>query len=62
MRTFVFNKLVRDKILKQMEEAGDVVKWHRLDDEAFGAELIKKLEEELDELDEEFGKNLGKWN
>ncbi len=57
MRTFTFNKLVRDKILQQMEEAGDVVKWHRLEDESFGQELIKKLEEELDELDEEFGKD-----
>jgi predicted house-cleaning noncanonical NTP pyrophosphatase (MazG superfamily) len=40
-----------------MEDNGDKVVWRTLDDEEFAAELAKKLEEELDELDGEVGKD-----
>ena len=54
---FRFDKLVRDKIAPQMEKDGCIVKWRVLDDEEFAAELAKKLEEELDELEGGVGKN-----
>lgn len=57
MRTFIYNKLVRDKIVPEMEESGSVVKWRKLDDEEFTEEIAKKLEEELDELEEGVGKD-----
>lgn len=36
---------------------GTISVWRRLNDEEFTVELAKKLEEELDELDEEVGQN-----
>ena len=57
MRTFRYDKLVRDKIVPEMETEGSRVVWRRLDDAEFATELAKKLEEELDELDEEVGQN-----
>jgi len=57
MRTFRFDKLVRDKILPEMEKEGSIAVWRKLSDDEFAAELAKKLEEELDELDEEVGQN-----
>jgi len=57
MRTFRFDKLVRDKILPDMEKDGSIAVWRKLNDEEFAVELAKKLEEELDELDEEVGQN-----
>ena len=57
MRTFRFDKLVRDKIVPEMEAEGSTVKWRTLSDTEFAEELARKLEEELDELDEEVGKN-----
>lgn len=57
MRTFRFDKLVRDKILSGMEEDGTIAVWRKLNDDEFAVEVAKKLEEELDELDEEVGQN-----
>ena len=57
MKTFRLNKLVRDKAVQQMEEAGGTVKWRKLDADEYTEELAAKLEEELDELDEEVGKD-----
>jgi len=57
MRTFRFDKLVRDKIVDQMEAGGAKAVWRRLNDEEFEAAVIKKLEEELDELDEGVGQD-----
>ena len=53
MRTFRFDKLVRDKIVPTMEREGSVVKWHKLDDDDYVLELVKKLEEELNTLHDE---------
>jgi len=58
MRTFEYNKLVRDKIVPAMEAEGSVVVWRKLDDdEEFAEKLAEKLEEELDELDSKVGKD-----
>lgn len=57
MRTFRFDKLVRDKILSGMEEDGTIAVWRKLNDDEFAVEVAKKLEEELDELDENVGQN-----
>lgn len=57
MRTFRYDKLVRDNILPDIEEEGSIVVWRTLDDEEFAEQMAKKLEEELDELDEEVGQN-----
>ena len=55
MRIFRFDKLVRDNIVPEMEDEGSVVKWRKLDNDEFAEELVRKLKEELDELDEEVG-------
>jgi predicted house-cleaning noncanonical NTP pyrophosphatase (MazG superfamily) len=60
MRTFRFDKLVRDKIAPMMEAEGSVVDCYTLSNEEFAVEVAKKLEEELDELDEEVGKSRGR--
>lgn len=57
MRTFKFEKLVRDKIVPSMQVEGSIVAWRTLDEQEFIVELIKKLAEELDELGEGVGKN-----
>ena len=38
-----------------MEDEGSIVKWRKLGDDEYAKELARKLEEELDELDEEVG-------
>ena len=56
MRSFLMNKLVRDKIASNMEDQGKKVKTRILNDEEFVKELKVKLAEELAELNEvEFG-------
>jgi|GEM_PF-310750 len=57
MRTFRFDKLVRDDIVAEMEREGCEVVWRVLSDAEYAVELMKKLEEELDELDDGAGKN-----
>ena len=57
MRTFRYDKLVRDKIVPEMEDEGSIVVWHMLDDVEFNQEIARKLEEELDELDEQVGQD-----
>lgn len=57
MRTFRYNKLVRDKILDGMQAEGSKIVWRTLTDAEFEEKLAKKLEEELDELDENVGKD-----
>lgn len=49
MRTFGFNKLVRDGVIDGMERDGSVPTWRVLDDVEFKQELVKKLLEELRE-------------
>ncbi len=50
MRTFVLNKLVRDKILPDMERLGHHVLYRRLSDEAYLKALAAKLVEEANEF------------
>lgn len=57
MRTFRFDKLVRDKILPQMQAEGSVVVWRKLTDTEYNEELMRKLVEELDELKDGVGKD-----
>ena len=40
-----------------MEKEGSVVTWRTLDESEYAEELAKKLEEELDELDQEVGQD-----
>lgn len=56
MKTFLMNKLVRDKIVEVMEGQGKKVKTKILNDQEFVEQLKIKLKEELEELNEvEFG-------
>ncbi|MFW6016353.1 MAG: phosphoribosyl-ATP pyrophosphohydrolase [bacterium] len=48
----VYNKLIRDKIPKIIENAGKDFKVETLNDKDYLASLIKKLQEELDEFSE----------
>lgn len=57
MRTFRYDKLVRDKIVPEMKNEGSVVIWRKLDDDEFAKELARKLEEELEDLDAQVGKD-----
>ncbi len=57
MRTFRYDKLVRDKIVPDMEAEGSIVKWRVLNDDEYALEIAKKLEEELDELEQQVGKD-----
>jgi predicted house-cleaning noncanonical NTP pyrophosphatase (MazG superfamily) len=49
-KTFLYNKLVRDKSYKMVERSNGTMKSRRLDDAEFAAEVRKKLVEELDEV------------
>lgn len=50
MPIFVFNKLVRDFIIKLQEQDGIVASSRVLDDENYRQALIEKLHEESDEI------------
>lgn len=50
VRRFGLNKLVRDTVVEQMQQAGQQVECRSLDDEAFTAELHRKLLEEAIEF------------
>lgn len=50
MPTFVFTKLIRDKILALHIEAGHEIKYKKLTGEALKAKLRNKLHEEADEI------------
>jgi predicted house-cleaning noncanonical NTP pyrophosphatase (MazG superfamily) len=61
MRSFILNKLIRDRVLTSMQELGQQVTYHRLDDKDFLPELKRKLLEEANELnlaDKDIGKEL----
>lgn len=45
-----YNKLVRDRIPDIIERNGEVPDFEVLDDEKFYVELVKKLQEEVDEF------------
>jgi len=51
MRSFLLNKLVRDKILADMQGMGQQVTHRKLDDAEYVRELRKKLLEEAGEFD-----------
>ena len=46
---YTYNKLIRDKNVKIMEDKGCRVTYEILDDERYGEELNKKLNEEINE-------------
>lgn len=50
-RTFLLDKLVRDKVFASMQELGQKITYHRLEDEEFLRKLQKKLLEEAKEFD-----------
>lgn len=50
MPTFLFNKLIRDKILAKHKEAGHDIKYVHLDSESLKAKLRQKIHEEADEI------------
>ena len=50
MKTFQFNKLVRDKIPEEIQRDGGKVFSRKLSKDEFFAELIKKISEEAKEL------------
>lgn len=50
MRKFKFAKLVRDKIVDQIVEAGNKPNWRTMSDQEYIEELKKKLLEEAQEL------------
>ena len=54
MKTFQFNKLVRDKIPTAIKSRGGIVAARKLNQKEYVKELIKKLNEETSEL----GRNL----
>mgnify|MGYP001569797746 CR=1 FL=1 len=54
MKTFLFQKLVRDKIPQAIKSRGGIVTPRRLSQKKYVKELIKKLNEETSEL----GRNL----
>lgn len=51
MRRFAFNKLVRDNIVPGMLELGGEPDHHKLNDEEFVRELVKKIIEEAREFE-----------
>ncbi len=57
MRIFRYDKLVRDNIVPNTENEGSVVVWRILDDDEYAVELAKKLEEDLDELEDGVGQD-----
>ena len=52
MRKFKFQKLVRDKIVEGITQAGNFPHWRILSDEEFVEELKKKVSEEAKEIPE----------
>lgn len=50
MRSFLLRKLIRDKVLNNMQELGQQITYHKLSDEDFLPELKRKLVEEATEL------------
>lgn len=52
-RKFVYKKLIRDKILKNMQSSGEKADFRKLDDHEYQRELINKLVEETQELNTE---------
>lgn len=46
---YTYNKLIRDNIVKIIEEKGCKVTYEILDDKRYGEELDKKLKEEVNE-------------
>ena len=50
MKKFTYNKLIRDKIVENMEELGHTVTCKILDDKEYETELNKKLLEEANEF------------
>ncbi len=58
MRKFKYSKLVRDKILSSMQAAGEQAVTRKLSIEELKNELIKKIDEEVEELRIEKGKPL----
>lgn len=51
MRTFVLNKLVRDKVFLNMQEIGEQVEYRVLNDQEFLTALVSKFREEVSEFD-----------
>ena len=47
-----FDKLVRDNIPNIIEQSGRIAKFRVMNDEEYKTELIKKLQEEVDEFKE----------
>ncbi len=56
MRSFLLNKLIRDKVLTSMQELGQKITYRTLTRDEFRRELAKKLLEEANELDVEDSK------
>jgi predicted house-cleaning noncanonical NTP pyrophosphatase (MazG superfamily) len=50
MPKFVFNKLVRDRIVSHIEQYGDKPQWRKLDQDQLRQALLNKLQEEAAEL------------
>lgn len=48
----IYNKLVRDKILDVIDESGKESSFHLANDKEYQEELIKKVNEELEEFKE----------
>jgi len=52
MKTFYFRKLVRDKVLQRCLDDPQIKTYHHvLSDEDYKVELVRKLHEEVDEID-----------
>lgn len=49
-RSFLQNKLWRDKMIEKAEQQGSRLDWHRLDDAAYDQQLRLKLAEEAAEV------------
>lgn len=50
MRTFLQNKLWRDKVVKIIQDQGSILEMRQLDDKEFDQQLRLKLLEEGDEI------------
>ena len=51
MRTFIFNKLVRDNIVPSMTDLGSTPHTKKINDTEFIHELVKKIQEEAREFE-----------
>jgi predicted house-cleaning noncanonical NTP pyrophosphatase (MazG superfamily) len=56
MKSFLLNKLLRDKVFIDMKRIGQQVTYHKLTDEEFVSELSRKLLEEAKEFKVSNGK------